>query len=113
MGDPKYVYHLCDDTTHDPSLVHLVLENIFDTQDFENEAVIIKSENAPTQYKNRYAIKSMHLLAISTILPLLAFMIQLDMVKASLPPCPALLLNPFYDVISLPLTNGLVIVGKS
>ena len=52
-GNPKYVYHLCDDTTHDPTLVHLVLEDIFDKRSIKDEAVIIKSDNAPTQYKNR------------------------------------------------------------
>ena len=62
-NDPKYVYHLCDDTTHDPSFVHLVLEDIFEVRGFKDTHVMIKSDNAPTQYKNRFAFKSLQQLA--------------------------------------------------
>ena len=54
-GMSKYVYHLCDDTKHDPVFVNEVLEDIFTKRNIKNETVIIKSDNAPTQYKNQYA----------------------------------------------------------
>ena len=54
----KYVYHLHDDTNHDPVFVHEILENIFQRWDIKNETVIIKSDNVPTQYKNKYAFQS-------------------------------------------------------
>ena len=61
--DPKYVYHLCDDTKHDSTYVHLVLEDIFDDKGFKDTYVIIKSDNASNQYKDLYAFASMHQLA--------------------------------------------------
>ena len=54
-GMNKYVYHLCDDTKHDPVFVNEVLEDIFTKRNIKNETVIIKSDNAPTQYENQYA----------------------------------------------------------
>ena len=48
-GDNTFVYHLSDDTTHDPSFVHHVLEEIFYRWNICNETIIIKSDNAPTQ----------------------------------------------------------------
>ena len=62
-GENKFVYHLSDDTTHDPCFVHEVLEDIFDRWSIRNETVIIKSDNAPTQYKNKWAFQSYHSLA--------------------------------------------------
>ena len=47
-GENKFVYHLSDDTTHDPSFVHQVLEDIFDCWNIRNETIIIKSDNALT-----------------------------------------------------------------
>ena len=52
-GMNKYVYHLCDDTKHDPVFVNEVLEDIFTKRNSKTETVIIKSDNAPTQYKNQ------------------------------------------------------------
>ena len=46
-GDQKYIYHRCDDTTHNPTFVHLVLGNIFETRSIKNEAIIIENDNAP------------------------------------------------------------------
>ena len=60
---PKYVYHLSDDTTHDSFFVHKVLIDIIERWSISNETVIIKSDNAPTQYKNKYAFRSMQNLA--------------------------------------------------
>ena len=51
----EYVYHLCDNTKHDPVFVNEVLEEIFTKRNIKNETVIIKSDNAHTQYKNQYA----------------------------------------------------------
>ena len=50
-GDIKYEYHLSDDTTHDYVFVKKVLEDIFLDRGIKNEAVIIKSDNAPTKQK--------------------------------------------------------------
>ena len=59
-GTQKYFYHLSDDTTHDPEFVHEVL---FDKLSIKNETIMIKSENAPTQYKNKYAFNSIQTLS--------------------------------------------------
>ena len=59
----KYIYHLSDNTTHDPSVVDTVLDDIFVLQKIRNEAVLIKTDNAPTQYKNKYAFGSYQRLA--------------------------------------------------
>ena len=56
---PKYVCHLSDDTTHDSYFVHHVLTDIITTRNINNQTHIIKRDNAPTQYKNKYAFKSM------------------------------------------------------
>ena len=44
------MYHLRDDTNHDLVFVNEVLED---------ETIIIKSDNTPTQYKNKFAFQSM------------------------------------------------------
>ena len=62
-GENKFVYHFSDDTTHDPCFVHQVLEDIFDRWDIKDETVLIKSDNAPTQYKNKWAFHSYQSLA--------------------------------------------------
>ena len=62
-GDTKYVYHMSDDTTHDASFVHEVLEDIFIKWDIKNETVMIKSDNAPSQYKDKCAFWSLQYLA--------------------------------------------------
>ena len=56
---PKYVYHLSNDTTHEYFFVHHVLTDIITTRNINNQTIIIKSDNGPTQYKNKYAFKSM------------------------------------------------------
>ena len=58
-GETKYVYHLCDDTTNDATFVRFVLADIFESRNIKNENVFIKNDNAPTQYKNKYALKSL------------------------------------------------------
>ena len=55
----QYVYHLSDNTTHDSFFVHHVLTDIITTRNINNQTIIIKSDNGPTQYKNKYAFKSM------------------------------------------------------
>ena len=57
-GIKKYFYHLSDDTTHDPEFVHEVLVDLFDKLSIKNETIMLKSDNAPTQYKNKYAFNS-------------------------------------------------------
>ena len=56
---PKYAYHLSDDTTHDSFFVHHVFADIITTRNINNQTIIVKSDNVPTQYKNKYAFKSM------------------------------------------------------
>ena len=51
------MYHLSDDTTHDPSFVQQVLEDIFDHWEIRDETVVVKGDNAPTQYKNEWAFE--------------------------------------------------------
>ena len=45
----SYVYHLSDDTGHDPTFVDEVLKDIFDRWSINNETVILKSDNAGNQ----------------------------------------------------------------
>ena len=59
-GTQKYFYHLSDDTTHNPEFVHEVL---FDKLSIKNETIMIKSDNVPTQYKNKYAFNSIQTLS--------------------------------------------------
>ena len=59
----KYFYHLTDDTTHDPEFVHEVLFDLFYKLSIKNETIRIKSDNAPTQYKNKYAFNSVQTLS--------------------------------------------------
>ena len=58
-GENKYVYYLSDDTNHDPVFVNEVLEDIFKFWNITDETIIIKSDNAPTQYKNKFVFQSM------------------------------------------------------
>ena len=58
-GENKYVYHLSDNTNHDSTFVNEVLEDIFKRCNIKDESIIIKSDNSPTQYKNKFAFQSM------------------------------------------------------
>lgn len=49
----KFLYHLSNDTNHYSSFVHQLLEDIFDRCEIRDETVVIKSYNAPNQYKNK------------------------------------------------------------
>ena len=62
-GTLKYFYHLSDDRTHGPEFVHEVLVDLFDKLSIKNKTTMIKSDNAPTQYKNKYAFNSMQTLS--------------------------------------------------
>ena len=44
-----------DDTVHDSTFVNEVLEDIFSRWNIRDEIIIVKSDNAPTQYKNKNA----------------------------------------------------------
>ena len=54
-GEIKYHYHLSNDTKHDPVFVDEVLRDIIMMYYISNEDIIIQSDNAPTQYKNKFA----------------------------------------------------------
>ena len=58
-GENNYVYHLSDDINHDPVFVHEVLQNIFQRWDIKSKILIIKGDNALTQYKNEYTFQPM------------------------------------------------------
>ena len=51
----SYVYHLSDDTGHDPTFVDEVLNDIFLRWNICNETILLKSDNTPNQYKDKYA----------------------------------------------------------
>ena len=51
----SYVYHLNDDTGHEPSFVDEVLNDIFLRWNICNETILLKSDNAPNQYKDKCA----------------------------------------------------------
>ena len=53
------MYHLSNDTNHYPVSVNEVLEDFFKRWNIIDETIIIKSDNAPTQYKNRFVFQSM------------------------------------------------------
>ena len=48
-GDTKYVYHMSDDTTHNASFFHEVLEDLFIKWGIKDQHVMIKSDNAQSQ----------------------------------------------------------------
>ena len=56
-GENKYVHHVRDDTNHDPMFVNEVWKDIFKRWEMKDETIIIKSDNAPTQYNNLSACK--------------------------------------------------------
>ena len=51
----SYVYHLSDDTGHDPTFVDEVLNDIFGRWNIRNEKILLKSGNAGNQYEGKYA----------------------------------------------------------
>ena len=51
----SYVYHLSDDTGHDPTFVDEVLNDIFLRWNICNETILLKSDNTPNHYKDKYA----------------------------------------------------------
>ena len=57
------MFHLSDETTHDPTFVEAVVEDIFEKHGIRNDTIMIKSDNAPTQYKSKWAFGSMQRLA--------------------------------------------------
>ena len=54
-GEQIYVYHLSDYTVQDPKFVNEVLEDISRRLNIRDETTIVKSNNDPTQYKNKNA----------------------------------------------------------
>lgn len=53
----RYHYHLSDDTKHDPMFVDTVIRDLIEKYNIEKEDVWIQSDNAPSQYKNKYAFE--------------------------------------------------------
>ena len=53
-GENKYGYYLSDDTNHDHVFVNEFLNSIFKRWNIKDETIIIKTDNAPTQYKNKF-----------------------------------------------------------
>ena len=49
-----YVYQLNDDNGHDPNFVDEVLNDTFDRWISHNEKILLKSDNAGNQYKDKY-----------------------------------------------------------
>lgn len=60
------MYHISDDTNHHFSFAESFLENIFEKRGINPGIVMIKSDNAPTQSKNKWSFGSM---LTSTMLP--------------------------------------------
>ena len=54
-GDTNFHYHLSDDTKHDHIFVDEALRGFIHHYAISNEDIMIQSDNAPTQYKNRHA----------------------------------------------------------
>ena len=52
----RYHFHLSDDTTHDPVFVDQTLRKLIRKYDIKNQDLWIQSDNAPTQYKNKYVL---------------------------------------------------------
>ena len=52
-GEQKYFYHLNDDTMHGPTFVNEVSEDIFRRWNIKDETIIVKSDHALAQYKNK------------------------------------------------------------
>ena len=62
-SNTNFHYHQSDDTKHDAFYVNEVLRDLIQRYDIKNEDVVIQSDNAPTQYKNRHAFALLHKLA--------------------------------------------------
>ena len=45
-GEQKYVYHLSDDTVHDPTFVNEILADIFRRWNIRDERITVKSDKA-------------------------------------------------------------------
>ena len=50
-AENKNLHHLSDDTNHYPLFLNEVLEDLFKRWNIKDETIVIKSDNAPTQYK--------------------------------------------------------------
>lgn len=58
-----YNYHLSDDTKHDPTFVDFVLRDLVERNGIKIQDLWIQSDNAPSQYKNRFAFQTYQNLA--------------------------------------------------
>ena len=53
----KYIYHLSNDTNRNPAMLDEILRDIFNRFNIRDETLLLKSDNAPQQYKNRYFLQ--------------------------------------------------------
>ena len=60
-GVNNYVYHLSDDTTHDNIMTFSILKDLVETypEILANGKLILRSDNASTQYKSRFVFHDM------------------------------------------------------
>ena len=80
-GENKYVYCLSDDANRDPVFVNEVLEDIFRHWNIKDETTIIKSDNAPTQYKSKFAFQSTMNLSNKCNVRIIRIYAELAMIK--------------------------------
>ena len=59
----RYQFHLSDDTNHDSIFVDHVIRDIIDKYNIQNEDLWIQSDNALSQYKNKYSFGLLNKLA--------------------------------------------------
>ena len=59
----RYHFHLSDDTNHDSIFVDHVIRDIIDKYNIQNEDLWIQSDNASSQYKNKYSFGVLNKLA--------------------------------------------------
>ena len=59
----RYHFHLSDDTNHDGVFVDHVIRDIIAKYDIKNEDLWIQSDNASSQYKNKYSFALLKKLA--------------------------------------------------
>ena len=108
----KYVYHLSDGTTHDSIFAHHVLTDIITTRNVSSQAIIIKSDDALTQYKNKYVFKYMQNLSDNYKLKLIRIFDAAGHGNGSIDAMSILVPNQLYDKILLLSTCGLQTIQR-
>ena len=64
-GTPEFIYHLSDDTNKDSTLTSTILKSIIEQfpRVIRNRTLVIRSDNASTQYKSKYVFKRVQQIA--------------------------------------------------